>query len=132
MTKILSFKDLRVWQEAQELVEQIYLIAKIFPASERFGLVDQMCRASVSVSSNIAEGKGRESTKEYKRYLIIARGSVQEIISQIDVVRRLQFIDQIQLDNLSTRYSGLGSGINALILSLSEFEKTKIKEAFRF
>lgn len=122
MERIKSFKDLRTWQSAQKLSESIYKITSLFPVDERRGLTDQLRRASVSVSSNIAEGKGRGSAKEFIQFLIFARGSTQEIISQLDIAARLGFANYIELDNLIKDYNGLHAGINAHISSLSKYK----------
>lgn len=80
---------LDVWQDAMSLVEAVYRMTAQFPDSERFGLVSQMRRAAVSVPSNIAEGAARRSTSEYLRFLSIARGSLAELDTQIQIASRL-------------------------------------------
>jgi four helix bundle protein len=72
--KILSYKDLLVWQKSMEIVAQVYRITRELPAAEQWGLVSQMRRAAVSVPSNIAEGYGRQATGEYRHHLLISRG----------------------------------------------------------
>ena len=74
-----------VWQKAMELVEIVYRLMKVFPADERFRLCDQLSRAVVSIPSNIAEGNGRESKAEYARFLGIARGSLYETETQLEI-----------------------------------------------
>ncbi len=76
-----------------ELVELIYAITKSFPANEAFNLVSQIQRSTVSVPSNIAEGKGRGSDKEFRQFLYIARGSLFELRTQLELARRLKYID---------------------------------------
>ncbi|RPI59311.1 MAG: four helix bundle protein, partial [Planctomycetaceae bacterium] len=76
---IRSYKDLQVWQKSMELAGQIYEATQKFPADERFGLTSQLRRAAVSVPSNIAEGYGRGTRKDYKRFLQVARGSLYEL-----------------------------------------------------
>ena len=78
-TAIKSFRDLRVWQAAMDLVEQIYLLTHTFPKHELYGLASQMQRAAVSIPSNIAEGQTRGYTKEYLHHLSIARASLAEL-----------------------------------------------------
>ncbi len=73
-----SWRDLEVWKISHRLVLELYELTKQFPAEERYRLVDQLCRASASIPTNIAEGKGRGTTKEYVRFLMIARGSIEE------------------------------------------------------
>ena len=86
-----SFKDLVVWQRAVQLSLAIYKLTSSFPASERFGLVNQLRRASVSVASNIAEGYGRSTTGEYLLFLGHARGSNSEIQTQLIISEALGF-----------------------------------------
>ena len=74
-----DFRDLLVWQKAHKFVLKVYYIIDKFPQKERFNLSDQLRRASVSIPTNIAEGMGRYSKKELKRFLIIARGSTEEV-----------------------------------------------------
>ena len=80
--KTRSFKDLVVWQKAYQLTKEVYLLTKSFPDEERYGLTQQMRRAAVSISSNIAEGYGRQSGKEYKQFLSVAFGSLCELETQ--------------------------------------------------
>lgn len=82
---------LEVWRDSMELVEMIYEISGTFPDSERFGITSQIRRAAVSVPSNIAEGAARRSTPEYLRFLSIARGSLSEISTQIQIAVRLGY-----------------------------------------
>nr|WP_298132556.1 four helix bundle protein [uncultured Pseudoxanthomonas sp.] len=82
---------LDVWRDSMDLVEMIYRLSDGFPRSERFGLTSQLRRAVVSVPSNIAEGAARRSTAEYLRFLSIARGSLSEASTQLQIARRLGF-----------------------------------------
>jgi four helix bundle protein len=86
-----SFKDLVVWQRAVQMTLEIYKLTADFPASERFGLTNQMRRASVSVASNIAEGYGRSTTGEYVLFLGHARGSNFELQTQLAISEALAF-----------------------------------------
>ncbi len=122
MTAIKSFRDLRTWHEAQGLVEEIYRVTSIFPASEDNGLINQMCRAAVSVPSNIAEGMGRSSTKELSQFLVIARGSVHELLSQLETAKRLKFLPVTDFELLSKRYFGLNAGINSHLQSIEKYK----------
>jgi four helix bundle protein len=81
--KIQKFTDLVAWQKAHQLALQIYQLTKDFPADERFGLVNQMRRAAVSISSNIAEGYGRGTAKDKVHFYLMAQGSLYEIESQL-------------------------------------------------
>ena len=86
-------ESLQVWKDSMELVEQVYKVTARFPNAERFGLCIQMRRASVSVPSNIAEGAARDSLKEYIRFLVMARGSLTELETQIQIAMRLEYIE---------------------------------------
>ena len=90
-------KDLIVWQKAIDLTLLIYKLTQEFPKSEIYGLTSQMRRASISVASNIAEGRGRLSPGEFRQFLGMARGSTCELLTQIQVVRKLEFGDKQML-----------------------------------
>lgn len=92
--KIQTFRDLDVWNKSIDFVQEIYSITRNFPDDERFGLCSQMRRAAVSIPSNIAEGYRRTSRKEYARFVRIAYGSGSELETQLEIVSRLNFIDQ--------------------------------------
>ncbi len=83
-----SFEDLTVWQKSMDLVDHVYEIADQLPSREVFGLRDQLTRAVVSIPSNIAEGYGRGSDKDFAHFLEIARGSTNEVLTQLEIVRR--------------------------------------------
>jgi four helix bundle protein len=87
------YERLEVWRDAMLLVESIYRITARFPDTERLGLTMQLRRAAVSVPSNIAEGSARRSTPEYLRFLSMARGSLAEISTQIEISRRLGYLE---------------------------------------
>ena len=87
------FKNLKVWQVSMELAELVYSLTKSFPSNEAFNLVLQINRSVVSIPSNIAEGKGRGSDNDFKRFLYIARGSLFELRTQLELARRLKYID---------------------------------------
>ena len=88
-----AHERLEVWQEAMQLVEMVYVATATFPAEERFGLTAQIRRSAVSVPSNIAEGAARRSTPEYLRFLSIARGSLSEMSTQLQIAARLGYVD---------------------------------------
>jgi four helix bundle protein len=88
---VRSFRDLRVWQAAIDLVEQVYLLTQTFPKHELYGLAGQMQRAAVSVPSNIAEGHTRSYNKEYLHHLSIARASLAELQTQLEITLRLKY-----------------------------------------
>ena len=86
-----SYKDVIAWQRSMELTVAVYQLTAGFPSEERFGLTNQLRRASVSVPSNIAEGYGRNTTGEYKQFLGVARGSTMEIQTQLLIAKELGF-----------------------------------------
>jgi four helix bundle protein len=90
---INSFRDLRVWQTGMELVTKVYEITQHFPREEMYGLTSQLRRAAVSVPSNIAEGHARESTKEYLQHISVTQGSLAELVTQIEIAVRLEFVE---------------------------------------
>ncbi|MFH1747129.1 MAG: four helix bundle protein [Planctomycetota bacterium] len=92
-SEIRSFRDLIAWQKAMALCERMYTISKDFPSDERFGLTAQLRRAAVSVPSNIAEGYGRRSKRDYLRFLNVALGSLCELETQLILSLRLGFMD---------------------------------------
>ena len=89
-----DYKDLIVWQKAIDLTLLIYNLTQLFPKCEIYGLTSQMRCASVSVASNIAEGRGRLGTGEFRQFLGMARGSTCELLTQIHVARKLEFGDK--------------------------------------
>ena len=92
MDEIKSFRDLLIWQKSMQLVTDLYSITKLFPNEELYGLVQQIRRAAISIPSNIAEGYGRNSTKDYIRFLRIARGSIYELQTQLEISANLKYI----------------------------------------
>lgn len=89
-----NYKDLKIWQRSIFLAKDIYVLTATFPDEERYGLVSQMKRASVSVASNIAEGAGRGSEKDFKRFLDIAYGSLCELDTQLNISKLLGLKDE--------------------------------------
>lgn len=84
-----NYRDLIAWQKAIALVESVYTATQSFPAEERFGLSSQLRRAVVSIPSNIAEGQGRHTSKEFIQFLSVAHGSLREVETQIIITQRL-------------------------------------------
>lgn len=87
-----NFRELVVWKDAKQLAVRIYRLTKQLPADERYGLTSQLCRAAVSVSTNIAEGTGRGGDRELVRFLYIARGSSREVESLLEIGQELGFL----------------------------------------
>jgi four helix bundle protein len=105
---------LEAWKAAMALVEAIYRVTASFPAHEQFGLVSQMRRAAVSIPSNVAEGAGRDGAREFVRFLAIARGSLSELDTQLQIATRLGYTepDRHQVGFLLERASKLISGLH--------------------
>jgi four helix bundle protein len=118
VTMASSYKDLRIWRESIDLAIKIYQITQSFPRHETYGITSQLRRAAVSISSNIAEGKGRSSDKEFIRFLHTARGSILELQTQLVISRELGYLDSAVATQLLTDTDHLGKGVNALINSL--------------
>jgi len=113
-----GFRELRVWQQAMDLVQRIYLLTQLFPREEIYGLTGQIRRAVVSVPSNIAEGHTRDHVKEYLHHLSISQGSLAELETQIEIARRLKYISSGQLQETLEDVNSLGKQLNALRNSL--------------
>ena len=117
---IKSFRDLRVWQAAIDLVEQIYLLTREFPKHEIYGLASQMQRAAVSIPSNIAEGQTRGYTREYVHHLSIACSSLAELETQLEIALRLKYYSVGQHNELMKQTDLLGKQLSTLRSSLSK------------
>ena len=94
-----TYREIICWQKAITLVKSIYELTNSFPHSEQFGLTSQLRRASVSIPSNIAEGFGRGSNKDFRRFLDIARGSLFELQTQLYIAKELEYINKELFDN---------------------------------
>jgi len=118
--KINSYKSLIVWQKAIVLVTEVYSISKTFPNEEKFGIVNQLNRAVVSIPSNIAEGWGRESSKNYLQFLRISRGSLMEVETLIIISRNLNYIDAENFKLISDKIEETGKILQGIIKSISQ------------
>ena len=92
MTRIRSFRDLDVWNKAMDLVVEVYALTRGFPPDERYGLTSQTRRAALSVPANIAEGNGRSYRREHVHHVSIARGSLSELMTCLEIAQRLGYI----------------------------------------
>lgn len=108
------YKELIVWQKAKTLVKMVYALTRQFPADERFALTDQLRRAVVSIPSNIAEGYGRASNADYAHFLSIARGSLYEALTQLEVAEDLGYISTVPED-LELLASEVGRMLGAML-----------------
>lgn len=112
-----KFKELQIWNRSKLFCSEIYAITSKFPESEKFGLTNQLRRASVSIPSNIAEGSSRASEKEFSRFLQIAIGSAYEIETQLLISFDLNFISENELKSCV-------SELNEIIKMISKFKST--------
>jgi len=119
MQKIQSFTDLNAWKEAHILVLNIYKETKRFPDDEKFGLTNQMRRAAVSITSNIAEGFSRKGTKEKIQYCYLALGSLTELQNQLVISRDIGYIYNTDFQLLAEKSIIVSKLINGLIKSKS-------------
>lgn len=115
---VLHYRELEVWKKARALVRAIYESTRPFPREELFGLTSQMRRAAISVASNIAEGSGRGSRKDYLRFLYMARGSIYELETQIYLAMDLQFLTEPQQEALLQQRAESARLLQGLIRSL--------------
>ncbi len=116
--KSSNYKELKVWQKAMDLTVEVYKLVKLLPKEETYALSDQMRRAVVSIPSNIAEGQGRNSDKEFIQFLSIARGSLWELETQIEICLRIGYIDQSLAINIYNLMAEISKMLNALSNSL--------------
>jgi len=114
-----SYKDLVVWQKAMDLVTSAYRSTARFPKGELFGLTSQARRAAVSIPSNIAEGQGRLSEKEFRHFLGQARGSLMELETQLQVAENLGYLTKEEVAGLLQSCAEVGRLLNGLIASIA-------------
>ena len=117
-----NFKDLNVWKKSMDFVTEIYQQVSLFPEDEKFGLVSQMKRAAISIPSNIAEGSGRNSKKEFIHFLSIAKGSSYELQTQILLSSRLGLLNEVKTEKLNDSICE----IQKMIFGLQKHLKSKI------
>jgi four helix bundle protein len=114
----MNYRDLVAWQQAMKLTSRIYKLSAHWPEREIFGLTAQVRRAAVSIPSNIAEGQGRNTTRDFMRYLSIAYGSLLEVETQVQIAADLGFTNADSLSKTLNLTSELGRVINGLLRSL--------------
>jgi four helix bundle protein len=110
-----NYKELNVWKRSIKLCANIYKLRANFPNEERFGLISQMRRASVSVPSNIAEGGGRRTDREFFHFLGVAHGSICELESQLYISVELEFVNLDQIDSITAEITEIQKMLYALI-----------------
>lgn len=128
MIKSSDYRDLKVWQKAIELTSEVYKLVKLLPNEERYALSDQIRRAVVSVPSNIAEGRGRGTNKEFVRYLLMSRGSLWEVSTQLEICERLQYLNNDEMTNARQLITEISKMINALASSFSNDSEAVLKK----
>jgi four helix bundle protein len=116
---VRHFTELEAWKQAFELVAVIHETTKRFPPDERFSLTSQIRRAAISIPSNIAEGQGRGPSNDFVRFLCIARGSLQEVHTQVLLAIRFGYVEQSTGDSVIELVGTVGRLINGLIRSIS-------------
>ncbi len=130
MSKVVkSYRDLDVWQRSMDLIVQVYELTRGFPREERWGLTSQIQRAVVSVASNIAEGNGRLGRAEYRHSLSIARGSLTEVETQLQIAFRLGYIAREEARATWVTLQNTGRLLNGLIRSLGPNDKRIAEES---
>lgn len=115
---MFRFEKLDVWQKAIVFADMVYKTTTDFPADERFGLTNQMRRASVSVSSNVAEGSGRGTNADFARFVEIAYASVMEVVSQSHIACRQKFLPQDSFNTMNEQAEELARMLSGLRNSL--------------
>lgn len=113
-----SYRDLIVWQKAMDLVEEIYCTVKKLPPEEKFALSDQMRRCAVSIASNIAEGSGKGSTKDFSKFLYISQGSRREIETQLLICVRVGYLSEDDIARALSLCEETGKLLTGLIRKL--------------
>jgi four helix bundle protein len=114
-TPMATFEDLDMFKRALDLMEDVYRVTKMFPGDERFGLTQQLRRASISVVSNLAEGQGRLTNGEWRQFLSQTRGSLFEIQAQLIAARRLDFLDENEYRKLRSTVRRVAEPLKGLI-----------------
>ena len=109
-----NFKELKVWQEAMSLAKEVFIVTRNFPSEEKYGLISQINRCSVSIASNIAEGAGRGSDKEFNQFLNIALGSCFELETQLLLSNEFNYITKEQTQLLTEKACKVQRMLNGL------------------
>lgn len=115
-----NFKNLNIWQDGMAIVKKVYELAGMMPVNERYGLTSQICRAAVSIPSNVAEGCSRTSDSDFKRYLEIALGSAFELETQLKLIKDLNLVSEYSFLELFDLLNKEQKSINSLISKVKE------------
>jgi four helix bundle protein len=116
--KVYSFEKLEAWILSKELTKMVYMVTKSFPSEEIYGLTSQLRRASVSISSNLAEGSGRTSKKDFAHFVQIAYGSMMELLNQLIIAEELEYIQKDELVKMREQIDKISLILTALRKSL--------------
>src|SRR3989338_9062252 len=98
-----NFKDLKIWDKGINLVIDIYKLTSKFPSEEKYGLISQIRRSAVSIPSNIAEGHSRKTSKDFKQFIAIAKGSLSELETQLIISFKLNFISKEEFEMINEK-----------------------------
>lgn len=120
-----NFEKLEIWKSSINLAAKIYKITENFPKHEKYGLISQIQRSAVSVSSNIAEGSTRQYKKEFINFLYISRGSISELISQLTIANKINYLNKEDYENLYKEINTISKQINSMIKSLKINDKLR-------
>ena len=115
-----NFKELKVWQESKQLAVEIYKLTNNETFNKDYGLKDHIQRSAVSIASNIAEGSERDTDKEFIRFLYIAKGSLAELITQLEIAYEIGYIAKDELQNQEEKCNSIARKIGALIRTISK------------
>jgi len=122
-THVFAFEKLKVWEEIRSLIKSIYLLTKKYPDDEKFGLVVQMRRAIISVSSNLAEGTSRTSSKDQAHFHQLSYLSLMEVLSQLIVSNDLEYLNEVEFNETRAKIECVSYLLNQLRSSSSTFTK---------
>src|SRR5262245_35337049 len=120
---VRNYKDLDAWRYAMDLTEQCYRLTREFPKEELFGITSQIRRAAVSIPANIAEGQGRNTTREFAHFLGIARGSLSELETHLELASRFGFVDESKCADVME----LAARVQRILAGLRKAVKAKIR-----
>ena len=112
-------KKLKLWGKIIDLIEDVYKVSSAFPKDEKFGLISQMKRSSISIASNIAEGAARGTSKDKAHFFVIARGSLSELDAQLEISLRLKFLDENKYKSLAIKLEEVSKMLSGLIKTQS-------------
>ncbi|HBX68517.1 MAG TPA: four helix bundle protein [Chloroflexi bacterium] len=113
-----NFRKIIAWQEADNLVIEVYKLTGSFPSEERYGLTSQLRRAAMSVAANIAEGSGRSTLKDFLRFLYNAQGSLSEVEYYLHIAQRLNYLSEEEIKPVENQRTKVGRLLNGFIRSI--------------